>query len=133
MFFIIVVQMLVGNIKISIYKEKIETKLFFCKCKKGMYIHVYILYICNPRHGSSAVYKMYFIRLYMMLCIVFKLILLSWTWNIFWRFWNKKIKTFVLLLFLNCHHGLFSSKLKINLDTMPIEFYGSQLNLNLHH
>lgn len=54
-----------------------RNKDFFCKCKKEMYIHVYILYICNPQHGSSAVYKMYFIRLYMMLCIVFKLILLS--------------------------------------------------------
>lgn len=59
MFFIIVVHMLVGNIKISIYKEKIETKFFFVNVKKKC-IYVYILYICNPRHGSSAVYKKIF-------------------------------------------------------------------------
>lgn len=64
MFFIIVVQMLVGNIKISIYKEKIETKLFFVNVKKEMYIHVYILYICNPQHGSSAVYKIFYPSVY---------------------------------------------------------------------
>ncbi len=34
-----------------------------------------------------------------MLCIVFKLILLSWTWNLFWSFWNKNENIHVPAIF----------------------------------
>lgn len=89
-----------------------------------MYIHVYILYICNPRHGSSAVYKMYFIRLYMMLCIVFKL-KLSWTWNIFWRFLNKKNKNicFAVISTVYFHGDLSNLKTLLNPSILLIHFW----------